>query len=97
MSYELGCTHSLPPPQSVPFPAIRGNGQKLQEQSEASPSHRQVINKAVSLFLRFGRIEAQVLLNTPANEQKQTPPLHKQNTAHPSVELLISVKGFFCI
>lgn len=49
----------------------------------ASHCHRRVINNAVSLFLRFGRIEAQGLLNTPANEQKQMPPPQKQSTTNP--------------
>lgn len=50
----------------------------------ANHCDRQVINNAVSLFLRFGRIEAQGLLNTLVNEQKQMPPPQKQDTTNPS-------------
>lgn len=38
---------------------------------------RQMINNAVSLFLRFGKIEAQGLLDTPVNEQNNH--LHHKN------------------
>ena len=65
----------------------------LQEQEVASHRDRHVLNDAVSIFLRFGGIEAQASSTLQyVNKHKH---LNRKNSTHPGTELFINMKSFF--
>lgn len=83
VSYKLGKWHPLLAPAVSATSSNRNAMVKRCRSSTWPATATDVINNAVSLFSRFGRIEAQGLLNAPVNEQKQMPPPQKQSATNP--------------
>ena len=84
--------HSLPPSA---ISAVSGDSNAMVSRCRSRARPGATIGRwPTTLPVSSSGVEAQGLLNTLVNERKPTPPLQKQSTPHPSVELLIIVKVF---